>query len=97
MLFLPFKFGGVEGKQYLCSRFPGCSAVGSVPGLGPGGRPFESGRPDRDSESQRKVADYQFYDWFSATSFITLFYRLAVYSNHRKIVCKTYITSLSIH
>ncbi len=24
----------------------GCSAVGSVPGLGPGGRPFESGRPD---------------------------------------------------
>ena len=24
----------------------GCSAVGSAPGLGPGGRPFESGHPD---------------------------------------------------
>ena len=27
-------------------KAPGCSAVGSAPGLGPGGRPFESGHPD---------------------------------------------------
>ena len=37
---------------YLCTAFrvndkaSGCSAVGSAPGLGPGGRPFESGHPD---------------------------------------------------
>ena len=28
-----------------------CSAVGSVPGLGPGGRPFESGRPDNKTKA----------------------------------------------
>ena len=27
--------------------FSGCSTVGSMPGLGPGGRQFESGHPDK--------------------------------------------------
>ena len=35
---------------YLCSRFAGRSAVGSAPGLGPGGRVFESRRPDATSK-----------------------------------------------
>ena len=45
-LFLYRKFASITRKPYLCTRKSGCSAVGSVPGLGPGGRPFESGRPD---------------------------------------------------
>ena len=32
-------------SQY-SDKLSGCSAVGSAPGLGPGGRPFESGHPD---------------------------------------------------
>ena len=31
------------------SGHSGCSAVGSAPGLGPGGRPFESGHPDTEN------------------------------------------------
>ena len=47
----------IENKEVPLHRFSrelftrawedsGCSAVGSAPGLGPGGRPFESGHPD---------------------------------------------------
>lgn len=32
----------------------GCSAVGSAPGLGPGGRPFESGHPDNKAKGRSK-------------------------------------------
>ena len=32
----------------------GCSAVGSAPGLGPGGRPFESGHPDNKAKERSK-------------------------------------------
>ena len=31
--------------------FSGCSTVGSMPGLGPGGRQFESGHPDDKNSS----------------------------------------------
>lgn len=51
-------FGHFTGKVYLCSRFPGCSAVGSAPGLGPGGRPFESGRPDGKEGSHFSAASF---------------------------------------
>lgn len=51
-------FGHFTGKVYLCSRFPGCSAVGSAPGLGPGGRPFESGRPDSKEGSHFSAASF---------------------------------------
>ena len=41
----------------------GCSAVGSAPGLGPGGRPFESGHPDKKTgkslQVQKKVVPLQ--------------------------------------
>ena len=30
--------------------FSGCSTVGSMPGLGPGGRQFESGHPDKNQK-----------------------------------------------
>ena len=35
----------VNGQRSM-KKQSGCSAVGSAPGLGPGGRPFESGHPD---------------------------------------------------
>ena len=40
--------------------FSGCSAVGSVPGLGPGCRRFESCHPD-ESPSVCKLVDFLFY------------------------------------
>ena len=36
------------------SGHSGCSAVGSAPGLGPGGRPFESGHPDNKAKGRSK-------------------------------------------
>ena len=36
----------------------GCSAVGSAPGLGPGGRPFESGHPDTLGERVLELKKY---------------------------------------
>ena len=51
------KFGGIRNKHYLCTRNSEMSSLiwekrrgvaqpGSAPGLGPGGRRFESCRPD---------------------------------------------------
>ena len=51
-------------KKYLCIAFhesvrrSGCSAVGSAPGLGPGGRPFESGHPDILLKSKKDDATF---------------------------------------
>ena len=36
----------IYGQWSIKEKQSGCSAVGSAPGLGPGGRPFESGHPD---------------------------------------------------
>ena len=50
---LAVSLGHTNYLAYFCRAFrktflrsTGCSAVGSAPGLGPGGRPFESGHPD---------------------------------------------------
>ena len=50
---LAVSLGHTNYLAYFCRDFrktflrsTGCSAVGSAPGLGPGGRPFESGHPD---------------------------------------------------
>ena len=59
--------------SYFCSRFQkqpsllatGCSAVGSAPGLGPGGRPFESGRPDRSDSRRYSVVAFFIFSHFS--------------------------------
>ena len=40
------KWSMVNDEWSIMIKQSGCSAVGSAPGLGPGGRPFESGHPD---------------------------------------------------
>ena len=81
MIFFLLKFGWIAGNRYLCSRFPGCSAVGSVPGLGPGGRPFESGRPDN-----RKVVTREERNLISQTPlfFYTMKNRISKAYEHRR-------------
>ena len=45
--------------QFVCSgviqkhTISGCSAVGSAPGLGPGGRRFEPGHPDKNYKMKK--------------------------------------------
>ena len=55
----------VKNLLYFCNRFKkkhsGCSTVGSIPGLGPGGRTFESCHPDT-AEELRKSSSAVFFN-----------------------------------
>ena len=43
------KFSKIRtGECYIVLFFSGCSSVGRAPGLGPGGRTFESCHPDKE-------------------------------------------------
>ena len=44
------EFTNAKIREHFCKA--GCSTVGSVPGLGPGGRRFESCHPDNRKEKQ---------------------------------------------
>ena len=46
------KFEVLLQRFFWREEVSGCSAVGSAPGLGPGGRPFESGHPDNTNKGQ---------------------------------------------
>ena len=58
---LAVSLGHTNYLAYFCRAFrktflrsTGCSAVGSAPGLGPGGRPFESGHSDNKAKGRSK-------------------------------------------